>query len=261
MSDNRRTEERFWDKYWLTQKRSSKPRRESLQIKEIKKIFHRYLPQKEGIQVLEIGGGYGGYLMYLHDQFQYKVSSLDYSKEGNESTLQLFSDAHKEIRIFEQDLFGDLSDVPNFDIVFSLGFIEHFDDPLPVVMKHIELIKPGGILLIGVPNLDGIYKQVLRRTAPSFESSHNLKIMRLESWKEFEKTYNLQSIYTGYVGGFEPLNMKKRELNTYLARGLYLLVTGLTVTFSFHFSFLRRFNSHFWSGYMIGIYKKACNEL
>lgn len=257
MSENRRTEVRFWDKYWSTQKRSHKSGRESLQIKEIKKIFHRYIPKGENIHVLEIGGAYGEYLMFLHDHFHHQVSSLDYSSEGDQATRDRFRQSGKEIRIFERDLFGDLYDLPRFDVVFSLGFIEHFDDPLPAIEKHLELVKPGGLLLLGVPNLDGIYKTVLRRTAPSFEDSHNLQVMDINSWKEFEYKLNLITLFKGYIGGFEPLNMKKRELNTIVARGLNLIATFLTVTLSFHFSLLRRFNSRFWSGYMVGIYKKS----
>ena len=257
MSDNRRTEQRFWDTYWVKQKHSRKSHRESLQIREIKRIFHHYLPKGNTLQVLEIGGAYGEYLMYLHDRFHHQVSSLDYSSEGNEATRNRFIQAGKEVRIIQRDLFSNLSDLPRFDIVFSLGFIEHFDDPLPSITKHLELVKPGGILLLGVPNLGGIYKSVLRKTAPSFEESHNLKTMDPASWEVFEQTLHLETLFKGYIGGFEPLNMKKLERKGVVAGGLNLLVSVLTVILSFHFQFLRRFNSPFWSGYLIGIYKKA----
>ncbi|MFH1936908.1 MAG: class I SAM-dependent methyltransferase, partial [Bacteroidota bacterium] len=181
----------------------------------------------------------------------------DYSSEGNQATRDRFNQTGKEIQIFERDLFGDVSDLPTFDVVFSLGFIEHFDDPLPTIEKHLALVKPGGILLLGVPNLDGIYKKVLRITAPSFEESHNLNVMNLDSWKEFENKLNLKPLFRGYIGGFEPLNMKKLERKTLLSRGLNLIAALLTVTLSFHFSFFRKFNSRYWSGYMIGIYKKS----
>ena len=52
-----------------------------------------------------------------------------------------------------------------FHIVYSLGFIEHFKELNIVVKKHTELLKPGGILLLGVPNLGGIYSFLLKKTA------------------------------------------------------------------------------------------------
>ena len=43
------------------------------------------------------------------------------------------------------------------DIVYSLSFVEHFEEFNIVVKKHNELSKTGGILLFGMPNLGGIY--------------------------------------------------------------------------------------------------------
>jgi 2-polyprenyl-3-methyl-5-hydroxy-6-metoxy-1,4-benzoquinol methylase len=41
--------------------------------------------------------------------------------------------------------------------VISFGFIEHFDNPENVIQKHLDLLKPGGILIVGVPNFTGIH--------------------------------------------------------------------------------------------------------
>jgi 2-polyprenyl-3-methyl-5-hydroxy-6-metoxy-1,4-benzoquinol methylase len=49
---------------------------------------------------------------------------------------------------------GDLFRVPterSFDIVWSQGLIEHFEDPAAVVCRHVECCRPGGIVLISVP--------------------------------------------------------------------------------------------------------------
>lgn len=256
MSKDRRTEEKFWDHYWSNRLISRDSLRESLQVTEIKRTFHRYLPKGDHLEVLEIGGASGEYLIYLQDHFNYHVTSLDYSFEGNEATKRRFESAGKNVRIIQRDLFSDLSDLPRFDIVFSLGFIEHFDDPLESVEKHLELLKPGGILLIGIPNLSGIYKWVLRITAPSFEESHNLKTMDLNSWVAFESKLDMNIIFKGYIGGFEPMNMKKLENAGMLAKGLNLVVSILTVLLSFHIRILRNVNASFLSGYMIGIYQK-----
>ncbi len=256
MDDNVRTERKFWDKYWDKQNRKLKKGWISLQVIALQKVFHQYLPVNENWQVLEIGGAYGAYLMYLARHFNYRIHSLDYSSTGNETTRKIFQEAGIEIRIFERDLFSDLSDLPLFDLVYSLGFIEHFENPIPVIEKHLSLLKPGGILMIGVPNLTGIYQKVLNQTAPSFKESHNLEIMDIEKWGIFERQCGIEPIYKTYIGGFEPLNIKKLENNRPFSIFLYYIVTFLTVILSFNFSFLRKINSKFLSGYMIGIYKK-----
>ena len=228
----------------------------SLSIREILKTFDIQLPAIQGLTILEVGGAYGEYLLYLTRRFNYKAYSLDYSRVGNEQTLETFSKAGIPVQVFERDLFSDNSDLPEFDIVFSLGFIEHFDDPVIVVAKHLDLLKPGGILLLGVPNYAGIYRPVLRRLAPSIEQTHNMNIMDLENWKIFEDKFSVNPIFTEYIGGFEPLNMKKLEVKTPLNNLIYFFTRVLMVFFSFNLHFLRKFNSKYWSSYLVGIYRK-----
>jgi SAM-dependent methyltransferase len=50
---------------------------------------------------------------------------------------------------------GDVFQAPfqenSFDLVFSQGLIEHFKDPNPIFEAHVRLVKPGGWLVIRVP--------------------------------------------------------------------------------------------------------------
>lgn len=51
---------------------------------------------------------------------------------------------------------GDARDIPfednSFDFVFSFGVIEHFDETEKSIEEHIRVAKPGGDILITVPN-------------------------------------------------------------------------------------------------------------
>jgi len=256
MKDVRRTERSFWESYWNRRKQKSATAKRTLQVKELQKVFHFYLPVNQNWLALEIGGASSDFLSYFARFFNYKIHSLDYSTAGNDATRQKFKDLHTPIQIFEKDLFSDLSDLPKFELVYSLGFLEHFENPIPVIEKHLCLLKAGGMLMIGSPNLTGIYEKILSITAPSVKDSHNLKLMDLENWKIFEDHFDLEPIYKGYIGGFEPMNMKKIENKRFISIILYSIVTLLTIILSFHFSFLRKINSKSLSGYMIGIYKK-----
>jgi SAM-dependent methyltransferase len=203
-----------------------------------------------------VGGAYGEYLLYLTRRFGYKAYSLDYSRIGNEQTLETFNRAGVPVEVFERDLFADNGDLPKFDIVYSLGFIEHFDEPINAVAKHLDLLKPGGILLLGVPNYSGIYRKVLKRLAPSIEQTHNMKSMDLSTWNLFVEKLPVEPLFTGYIGGFEPLNMKKLEVKTSGNRVIYFFIRVMMVLFSFNMQFLRRFNSKQISSYLMGIYRK-----
>ncbi len=40
----------------------------------------------------------------------------------------------------------------HFEIVLSTGVIEHFVDPEPIIISHARLAKPGGHVIVTVPN-------------------------------------------------------------------------------------------------------------
>jgi hypothetical protein len=81
--------------------------------------------------------------------------------------------------------------------------------------------------------------------------------MNLENWKVFKTELGLMPVFEGYIGGFEPLNMKKIEKRTVFNSLLYFIIQVLTVCFSFRFPVLRKYNSARISSYLLGIYRKS----
>ena len=255
------TEQDYWDEYWRQRESDAveiKRTKKDLSINILLDVFDRFLPVNENFHVLEIGGAPGQYLAYMHKKFKYHAHSLDYSKRGNEQTIKNLSSMGIKAVVYEKDIFADnFSDgLPKFDVVYSLGFIEHFENFTEAVKRHIDLLKPGGILMIGVPNLGGVYKYSLRYTAPKHLAMHNLNAMNISNWKNFESEFGLIPVFNNYITGFEPLIMKKVEIKNFLTSFFSFIIKALMIIFSFRFSFLRKFNSRFWSGYLIGIYKR-----
>lgn len=254
-------EKQYWENYWKASDSWAKEvtrTTRGLSINSILDVFDKYLPVNENFHILEIGGAPGQYLIYMARKFKYHLHSLDYSKIGNEKTLQNLRLANIEVKVYERDLFSENfnKDLPHFDIVYSLGFIEHFENLTEVVRKHLDLLKPEGTLLLGVPNLGGIYRWFLQRTAPQHLAIHNLNSMKIRNWDKFEKELNLVAVFKGYVSGFEPLVMYKLENHDRMAHSLNFVVRNLARVFSYRLNSLRKFNSRYWSGYLIGIYKR-----
>ena len=261
MNAKKLTEKEFWENYWEDNNVQVSEIKRSIRrssVNSILDVFDKYLPVNSSFHILEIGGSPGRYLIYMAKKFKYHVHSLDYSKIGNEQTIKNMNAADIPIKVYERDLFSENfnKDMQLFDIVYSLGFVEHFEELNIVVKKHTELLKPGGILLLGVPNLGGIYSFFLKKTAPQHLAIHNLNSMNINNWKKFENELNLIPWFKGYIGGFEPKVMQKIEKNNLTNRFLNFIVRRLVSIFSFQLNFLKKFNSRFWSGYLIGIYKK-----
>jgi 2-polyprenyl-3-methyl-5-hydroxy-6-metoxy-1,4-benzoquinol methylase len=162
-----------------------------------------------------------------------------------------------DLTIYTRDIFSDLSDLPRFDIVFSTGFIEHFSNLDTVVGKHVELMKKGGILVLGVPNFRGITQFVLKRLTPRLLSMHNLEAMDIRNWVSFEREYGLETIFKAYIGGFEPRNFRRCENRTIKNQLIRLFFKPVRILITDRCRFLRRFNSIYWSAYLLGVYRKA----
>lgn len=253
----RLTNQFFWDQHWRNVKLpiEIKENTSSPYIREILKTFKKYLPIKKGQTVLEIGGAPGGYLAYMARSFGYSVYAIDNSYVGHKKLEENFRILNIPITAYQSDIMKvNISDLPQFDIVYSLGLIEHFLDPLSVIHKHIQLTKPSGILLLGVPNFLGVNRVLLRIFNPDYLSLHNLSIMNLKSWNRFEDKFGLEIIFKDYIGGWEP--------RIYIAPGTSFLkkvknkVIGTIAGRLDKLHFFRRLNSMWWSGYAIGVYRK-----
>jgi len=62
-----------------------------------------------------------------------------------------------ELRTFA----GDLTALPfadgSFDLVFSQGVLEHFTDPAPAMREQVRVLRPGGALVVDVPQKFNVY--------------------------------------------------------------------------------------------------------
>jgi 2-polyprenyl-3-methyl-5-hydroxy-6-metoxy-1,4-benzoquinol methylase len=258
LTNNRLTDNEYWENRWQRIRTPKEIRRDTKhQVnKELLKIFDTYLPPQRKLTILEIGGAPGQFIAYFTKQFGYVPHAIDYSTVGCEKIREAFEIEDLDVTIYNRDIFSDLSDLPRFDIVFSMGFIEHFSDLDSIVGKHIELLKKQGILLLGVPNYRGISQIVLKRLAPQKLSMHNLETMNIQNWVSFEKKHGLETIFKAYIGGFNPGMYRRCENRTFKNQLIRFFFKCVRILITDRFTFLRSFNSMYWSAYLLGIYRK-----
>jgi len=133
------------------------------------------------MRVLEIGCAPGKHLAYLARKRRARVCGLDYSEPGIAHCRDLFSRLGLEGEFRCEDIFATLLPEGSFDLVYSLGVIEHFDDPRPLIDKHLRLAKNGGLVLITVPNYAGLYGRLQTYFDPENLKLHNLDVMSRET--------------------------------------------------------------------------------
>ncbi len=253
------TEEKNWDDRWQRLKIPTEVTKNTARFgtRDLIAIFDRLLPQREGMTILEIGAAPGRWLAYFKKNYNYDIHAIDYSRTGCEKMQENFDSLHIKATIYRLNILtDDLRDIPRFDIVYSFGFIEHFSDLNRIVEKHLALLKEGGILILGVPNFIGFTKIVLKKTAPRIYTTHNIQAMDLENWKTFEERYKLEPLFKGYLGGFNLVHCKRCEKRTLGNRTMRLFFKNLARITEL-IACLRRFNSKYWSPYLLVMYKKG----
>jgi SAM-dependent methyltransferase len=246
----------WWDDYWQG---TPLPQRldfgTSVYVDELLRVLTRYLPDRPGSSVLEIGGAPGRYLAFLHGR-GYEVTALEYSPVGVQLTRENFRRLGIPARVVHGDMFDRDLDIPQQDAVYSLGLIEHFDDPAAVARAHARLIQPGGILIIGAPNLLGLSRWLHRRLSASVLESHHWPSTDPAGWSVFERELGLELLFKEYVGGFEPAVFGRLESDAFVNRLLWRVLWALRWPLGRRWARrLRRHNSPLWSGYVIAAYR------
>lgn len=139
---------------------------------------------KPGDKVLEIGFAPGKQLAWVASALGAQVSGIDFSEPGVALSRRLFEGLGLKGDLRREDVFNTSFDFGTFDVVYSEGVIEHWDDPRPIVRQHMELLRPGGIAVITVPNYGGVYGRLQERIDPENLALHNTRIMNNKSLAE-----------------------------------------------------------------------------
>jgi 2-polyprenyl-3-methyl-5-hydroxy-6-metoxy-1,4-benzoquinol methylase len=179
-------------------------------------LIKKYIPVNEHGSCLEIGSFPGPFLSFFGD-LGYTLNGVDFHPK-NEIELPnwLKSEGHKVDEFRTIDFF-DYTTTRKFDVVASFGFIEHFENYEEVILKHAQLVKVNGYLVITTPNFRGGIQKWLHTTYDKTNLSlHNLESMQPGIWASFLKENGFEIKYQGCFGGFlfwrsaEPMSGFKR---------------------------------------------------
>jgi SAM-dependent methyltransferase len=171
----RKTEQAHWDAAWQSPVAPRLPSRLNVDVLNITGLLRAQV--KPGDRYIEIGCAPGKLLAWVSSRLGAEAHGLDYSETGIRNCQALFSALQLDIGLHHGDFFNNSLPKGSFDVVGSFGFIEHFDDPREAVARHVDLLKPGGTALIGIPNYGAIYGRLQRRCDPENLALHNVDIM------------------------------------------------------------------------------------
>ena len=125
----------------------------------IARLFHELLPRERTAAVLELGCGASRWLPYLALREGCRVTGVDYEPSAVALTIANMRGAGAEGAILCRDAFsvGDNVDLAGrFDVVYSMGLLEHFADIGKCLDAAARYLRPRGMILTTVPNLQGV---------------------------------------------------------------------------------------------------------
>lgn len=198
---NKLSSQQHWEDRWAGMEKLTlefDPRRTS--FREIDDLLSRNLPRNPKLRFLEVGCYPGSYLWYFNKRFGYQVSGLEYVEACCDKARDLLSRAGVNGEIIHEDLFSySAPEESLWDIVGSFGFVEHFEDTRNVIQKHLALLKPGGFLVITVPNHHGSNGQILKRVSREKYGIHN-RMSYADLLMGIEGCEGVKVLEGGYLG-------------------------------------------------------------
>lgn len=148
----------YWDTHWeseLAPERLAPFARGELSLLE--EPFTRWLP-REG-RILEAGCGTGQFVLALRAR-GYDCIGIDYAARTVEQVRSILPD----LPIFEGDVTRMEYADDSFSAVISLGVVEHRrEGPDPFIRDMVRVLRPGGRLLISVPDFNSLRQWRARR--------------------------------------------------------------------------------------------------
>ena len=108
----------------------------------------------KGKRFLDVGCAYGGFLVAFAEQGASEVVGIDIDEKLLKLGRANVIDYDIKANIINQDLLND--DLPNligtFDIITCNDVIEHVSDPIHAILNLSDLLRPGGVLFMAIPN-------------------------------------------------------------------------------------------------------------
>lgn len=98
---------------------------------------------RPGARVLDVGCGRGAFALRMAD-LGYEVDACD---------LRDHCMCKERVR-FIQGSAESLEPTRTYDAIFMLELVEHLEDPFGVLRRYLEVLAPGGYLVVSTPNVD-----------------------------------------------------------------------------------------------------------
>ena len=112
----------------------------------------------------ELGSGRGTTTMYLAKEGYKDLTMIDLAKQG----FRVAKHSFKHYDLVEPKMVLDNVEkttlpADQFDCIYNIGLLEHFDDPAPTLQESYRLLKVGGMIFMPIVPTQPLYKSFFQR--------------------------------------------------------------------------------------------------
>jgi SAM-dependent methyltransferase len=161
---------------------------------------------KPGGRLIELGSAPGRYAMMLSKMSNTEPFGVEYTESGAALNRRTFEHFGVNPGNVFHDSFLSPDFIANhrnsFDAVSSFGLIEHFHNPKAAVEAHLAILKPGGTLIVSVPNYRGWNGFWMNIMDPKLADGHNFDVMKLPVFKSLFEGGQLDIEYLGMAARY-----------------------------------------------------------
>lgn len=134
-----------------------------------------------GKNILEVGSGAGRFSQIVLDYTKANLFSVDFSSAVEANFRN--NGPHERLKLFRASIYDLPFEKSSFDFVFCLGVLQHTPDFKKSVQCLIEMVKPGGELVVDFYPIRGWYskinaKYMLRPFTKNMDQEKLMKLIR-----------------------------------------------------------------------------------
>ena len=172
------------------------------------RALEKLAPVTQSARVLEVGCSPARWLLWYAERFGAAVTGLEYTAAGVRLSRENLAAGGVAGEIHEGDFFSRDLALGTFDLVLSLGFIEHFDDIPAAFARHVDFVADGGRIALGMPNFRGLIGLLQAWSNRAWLDLHNRQAMDAELYRKLARDHGMQVDAVRYLDGVDPVMVR-----------------------------------------------------
>lgn len=144
------------------------------------KLMNKYF-NKPG-RLLDVGCGTGLYLDVCRRR-GWEVEGIEFNRRACLYAKEVF-----DLDVFNGDFLSFNHQGKKYDALTMFDFLEHTANPVENINYAYELLRPGGIMILRVPNLEGLQARVMKQKWYGIISTHLLYLTQVAIQRLLEKS-------------------------------------------------------------------------